>query len=478
MEQISSPPSAASATASTAERGTRAPGSISRRILLLSLAWIAGLTLGGGLVLDRLVTATLIRNFDSQLAETLPIMIAAAEVDQAGDAYFNREPAEPRFAEPYSGRYWQVSAKGRADFRSRSLWDRTLALDLEKACLTLCTSRDERFEGEPLRVVEQDAIIPGSPTIFRFAVAASAAPLDAEIATIRRTLWLALGVLALGLVALAALQASYGLQPLRRMSATIADIRAGRIRRAPEADVPPEIAPLVAELNALLDHNAAMTEAARMHAGNLAHALKTPLSVLLNEAAAESPDLAATVRREASAMRRHVDHHLARARASARRASSQARAPVWPVLERLQRAVSRIYADRGVVIDLAGDRDAVFRGEAQDLEEMAGNLVDNAAKYGSGRVFVTVTSRGERLELLVEDDGPGIPEGLGRQLFERGLRLDTSQPGTGLGLAIVRDIAEICGGTVRLGASEDLGGLAVVLDLPAAAPARDAGAVA
>ncbi len=471
MEQISSPPSAASATVSRAEPRRRPPGSISRRILGLSLAWIAGLTLLGGLALDRLVTATLIRNFDTQLAETLPIMIAAAELDPVGEVRFNRPPAEPRFEEPYSGRYWQVSAKGHSDFRSRSLWDRTLRLDLDKACLTLCTGRDESFEDEPLRVVEQDGIIPGSPIVFRFAVAASAATLDAEIARIRQTLWLALGALALGLVILAGLQAGFGLLPLRRMSATIADIRAGRIARAPEADVPPEIAPLVTELNALLDHNAAITESARMHAGNLAHALKTPLSVLLNEAAAESPDLAQTVRREALAMRRHVDHHLARARASARRASSQARAPVWPVLERLQRAVSRIYAARAVTIDLAGTREAVFRGEAQDLEEMAGNLIDNAAKYGGGRVFVTVEVQAGRLAILVEDDGPGIPAGLEKRLFERGLRLDTEKPGTGLGLAIVRDIAEIYGGSVSLGHSEDLGGLMATLELPAADPA-------
>lgn len=432
------------------------------------MAWIGGLTLIGGLALDRLVTATLVRNFDTQLAETLPIMIAAAELDAFGDVRFNRPPAEPRFEEPYSGRYWQVSAKGRGDFRSRSLWDRTLPLDLDKACLALCASRDESFEGEPLRIVEQDGIIPGSPTVFRFAVAASAEPLDAEIGQLRRTLWLALGALALGLVVLAALQAGFGLLPLRRMSATIADIRAGRIARAPEADVPPEIAPLVTELNALLDHTEAMTDAARMHAGDLAHALKTPLSVLLNEAESGSPDLARTVRREVATMRRQVDHHLARARASARRASNQARAPVWPVLERLERAISRIYSDRGVVIDLAGDREAVFRGEAQDLEEMAGNLIDNAAKYGGGRVFVTVASAGGRISLMVEDDGPGIPAGLEKRLFERGLRLDTSQPGTGLGLAIVRDIAGIYGGTVSLGESEDLGGLLAVLELPAA----------
>jgi signal transduction histidine kinase len=285
----------------------------------------------------------------------------------------------------------------------------------------------------------------------------------------------ALGALALGLVTLAWLQAAFGLQPLRRMSATIADIRAGRATRAPEADVPPEIAPLVQELNALLDHNEAITENARMHAGNLAHALKTPISVLMNEAQADSPDLAQSVRRELGSMRRHIDHHLARARASARRTASAARAEVWPTLERLQRAVTRIYSERGVVIDLAGDRAAIFRGERQDLEEMVGNLVDNAAKYGAGRVFVTVAQDGDRIRILVEDDGPGVPERLVRTLFERGARLDTEQPGTGLGLAIVRDVAGIYGGSITLGASEDLGGLLATLELPAAGKDQRAG---
>ncbi|MFQ3594610.1 MAG: HAMP domain-containing sensor histidine kinase [Sphingomonadaceae bacterium] len=437
-------------------------------MLALSLAWIAALTVVGGIALDRVVTTTIIRNFDNQLAEVLPVMIAATEIDPNDDVYFNRPPAEPSFNEPYSGRYWQVSAKGHGDFRSRSLWDRTLLLDLDKPCPELCTSRYEEFDGEPLRLVERDLRIPGSDTVFRFAVAASTRVLDQEIAAIRRTLWLAFGALALGLVALAWLQAAFGLQPLRRMSATIADIRAGRAVRAPEADVPPEIAPLVQELNALLDHNEAMTEAARMHAGNLAHALKTPISVLMNEAEAESPELASTVRRELTSMRRHIDHHLARARASARRTASAARADVWPTLERLQRAITRIYAERGVVIDLAGDHDATFRGERQDLEEMAGNLIDNAAKYGGGRVFVTVAQEGGQVRIMVEDDGPGVPEGLVRGLFERGARLDTEQPGTGLGLAIVRDVAGIYGGSIRLSASEDLGGLMATLELPAA----------
>jgi signal transduction histidine kinase len=199
--------------------------------------------------------------------------------------------------------------------------------------------------------------------------------------------------------------------------------------------------------------------------------------VLTNAAAAGSPDLAEVVVRELSTMRRHIDHHLARARAVGRRTDATARAEVWPALERLRNAIERIYADRGVVIDLAGDRAATFRGERQDLEEMAGNLLDNAAKYGGGRVFVTVgtedSGQGRFVTIQVEDDGPGIPERLRDDMFERGRRLDTGKPGTGLGLAIVRDVAEIYGGSVDLGTSEDLGGLMVTLRLPA--PGRHAG---
>ena len=417
-----------------------------------------------------MVTATLVRAFDARLAGALPQMIAAAELDPFGEVRFNRTPVDPRYLEPYSGQYWQVSAVGLADFRSRSLWDRRLELDLSRPCPALCAGRYEGFAGEPLRLLERDGIIPGSQTVFRFAVAESTLALDREIRQVRRTVWLALGLLALGLFALAALQATVGLLPLKRLSVALAGVRSGRLSRVPDDNVPPEVAPLVQEVNALLDHNEEMVAAARTHAGNLAHALKTPISVLMNEAEAESPDLAASVRRELATMRRHVDHHLARSRAAARRPDSAARTPVWPSLERLARAVTRMHGAGEVTIDLAGSRTAAFRGEREDFEEMLGNLVDNAAHYGGGRVFVTVREAGERLVIEIEDDGPGIPVALRARLFERGARLDTARPGTGLGLAIARDIAAIYGGSIALGESEDLGGLQVTLDLPAADP--------
>ena len=231
--------------------------------------------------------------------------------------------------------------------------------------------------------------------------------------------------------------------------------------------LPQEVQPMVEELNDLIAHNERQAEEARRHAGNLAHALKTPLTVITNAATAKAPDLADTVCREALVMRRQVDHHLARARAIGRRASAQARALVWESLQAVQRALDRLYEN--VTVDIAGDRDAQVRVERQDLDEMIGNLVENAAKYGGGRVFVTVEPRGKMVDVLVEDDGPGIPLADRGSLFSRGARLDTTgKPGTGLGLAIVRDVAQIYGGSVALEESEDLGGLLARLRLPLA----------
>jgi signal transduction histidine kinase len=186
----------------------------------------------------------------------------------------------------------------------------------------------------------------------------------------------------------------------------------------------------------------------------------------MNAATAGAPDLSETVIREAATMRRQVDHHLARARAVGRRGHSHSRAEVWPSLQAVERAVGRLYAH--VRLDMAGRKDLAVRVERQDLDEILGNLIENAAKYGGGSVFVTVAGDAGFVEIMVEDDGRGIPAELRDKLFERGVRLDTSKPGTGLGLAIVRDVVEIYGGTVALEESEDLGGLLVRLRLPAA----------
>jgi signal transduction histidine kinase len=447
-----------------------APGrrarSLTRRLIGIAAIWIAVLLLAGGFALDRVLAGQIVGNFDRQLAYILNAMIAASEIGPEGEVRFTRPPADQRFLEPYSGLYFQVSGEGVEPFPSRSLWDRRLIPDATAGDSRLHTRDSNQFAGEPLRILERDVILPGSETRWRFQVAQSREFIDQQRADLRSTLLRSFAALGLGLVVLAALQAFYGLWPLRRVRREVAAIRTGGQTRIAE-DFPREVSPLVDEINELLAHSEAQSEEARRHAGNLAHALKTPLTVITNAATANAPDLADTVCREATTMRRQVDHHLARARAIGRRASAQARARVWESAEAVQRAVDRLY--QGVTIDLAGDRKVQVRVERQDVDEMLGNLVENAAKYGGGRVFVTIEpANGGMVRIVIEDDGPGIPADQRDSLFTRGTRLDTTgKPGTGLGLAIVRDVAEIYGGSVRLAESEDLGGLEVTLSLPA-----------
>ena len=443
-------------------RPIRRTGSLTRRMILIAAAWILLLLAGGGLALDRVLASAVTRNFDDQLEYVLQSLLVSAEIGPDGEVIFNREPADQRFLEPYSGLYWQVSARGREPFPSRSLWDRQLAYGANHNDRSVHIYDSSQFRDEKLRVVERDVTLPRSQVRWRFQVAQSRAGLDAQIDILRRTLVRSFLLLGLGLIVL---QTFYGLLPLRKLRLEIAKMRGGKINRI-SGDMPVEVAPLVHELNALVAHNEVQAEEARRHAGNLAHALKTPLTVIMNAATANSDDLAETVVREARTMRRQVDHHLARARAVGRRGSAHSRAAVWPSIESVERAVQRLYPH--VRIDMDGAKDLVAHIERQDLDEIIGNLVENAAKYGGGSVFVTVSAHSGFVEILVEDDGAGIPEEERTRIFDRGARLDTGKPGTGLGLAIVRDVAEIYEGTVTLEESEDLGGLLVRLRLPMA----------
>ena len=448
-------------------RGRRS-GSLTRRMIVVAGVWISLLLLIGGFALDRVLSRGIVQNFDQQLEYVLNAMIGASEIGPDGEVRFSRPLADQRFLEPYSGAYFQISGDGQETFPSRSLWDRRLRADQQHNDVELHKRDSFEFDGEPLRILERDVILPGADVRWRFQVAQSREAIDGQIKELRSTLIASFAALGFGLLMLAALQAVYGLWPLRRVRSEVVAIRAGAKTRIAE-DFPREVEPLVDEINELLAHSEAQAEEARRHAGNLAHALKTPLTVITNAATAHTPDLNDTVIREAGVMRRQVDHHLARARAIGRRASAQARSTVWDSVVAVERAVSTLYPE--VTIDIVGDKAAQVKVERQDLDEMLGNLVENAAKYGHGRVFVTVDGAANgKVAVQIEDDGPGIAQSLRDQLFTRGTRLDTTgKPGTGLGLAIVRDVAEIYGGSVALAESEDLGGLLVTLALPEAA---------
>ena len=451
--------------------------SLARRMGLIAAGWIFVLLLGGGIALERTLTTQVEANFDEQLDYILTAMIASAEIDASGEVYFYRTLGDQRFLEPGSGLYWQISGGNYEPWPSRSLWDRTLELHGVEAKGDHFDSdvhfyNSAQFQGEPIRIAERTVILPGSETRWTFAVASATGQMDAQIGRVRLILIWSFAVLGLGLLVMALLQIRYGLSPLRRVRAAIQNLRTTGANRITEP-LPLEVQPLVEELNGLLEHSERQAEEARRHAGNLAHALKTPLTVLTNAATARAPDLGEAVMRETRTMQRHVDHHLARARAVGRRAVGHARTNVKASAEAVRRAVERLYpAGR---LDIAGSKTANVALERQDLDELLGNLIENAAKYGGGSVFVTIdpdeadTPPDPKMCLIwVEDDGAGIPEAERIRIFDRGVRLDTDKPGTGLGLAIVRDVAEIYGGSVQLGTSEDLGGLLVELRLPRA----------
>jgi signal transduction histidine kinase len=261
------------------------------------------------------------------------------------------------------------------------------------------------------------------------------------------------------------IQVRVGLMPLFRLRRDVAEVRKGRAERLDE-HYPVELAPLASELNALLAHNQEVVERQRTHVGNLAHALKTPLSVMLSEAERQDSPLAQVVSRQAQIMRGQVDHHLRRARAAARAQGQGERTPVAPVVDELSRTLERIFQSRKLRIDWDVDEALDFHGERQDLLEIIGNVMENAAKWCRRIVVVEAVASGPALlRVTVEDDGPGLPPERRGEVLQRGARLDESAPGSGLGLSIVEELAKAYGGSVALDDSP-LGGLRVELILP------------
>jgi signal transduction histidine kinase len=307
---------------------------------------------------------------------------------------------------------------------------------------------------------------PNDTRTYTFMVAGSISESEAEVDRFNGTLIWSFAFFGAGLIGAIFFQVRIGLRPLHRVAHALARIREGTARRL-EGNFPAEIAPLATELNSLIEHSAEVVGRARTHVSNLAHFLKTPLTVLGSEASAQPGPLADAVLRQVTTMRRQVDHYLARARAAGAVDALGNRTPVKSVLDDIARVLTRIHRDRGLEIVVDCSAVLAFRGERQDLEEMTGNLVDNACKWAKSKVLVSARRiEGARFELRVGDDGPGLDPIERTLVGERGERLDESVPGSGLGLAIVRDIAKLYGGTLELAESR-LGGLEARLILPA-----------
>jgi signal transduction histidine kinase len=435
----------------------RRASSLATRLFVSATAWVVVILLITGIVLSSVYRAASERAFDRRLNLYLRTLVADVATPDDPPDHQMQSLGEPLFELPLSGWYWQVTRTDgdKPDLRaSRSLWDKKLPkLEEQGNELTAAGIRIgyvDGPEGQTLRMVERPVDL-GADGKFLVMVAGDASEIFEETRAFDYYLGGTFAALSIVLVLTTIFQVRFGLAPLKRISDSIADIRSGRAERL-EGEFPVEIAPLARETNALIDANREIVERARTHVGNLAHAIKTPLSVIVNEASARSGD------------------------AFARLTIIGTVTEVTPVIEALRRTMEKIHRDRGIMIEVEADVAAKFRGERQDIEEMVGNLVDNACKWAESRVFVEVLVEragvvarggegGPMLRIIVDDDGRGLSPDERATVSRRGARLDESKPGSGLGLSIVVDLAALYGGSLTLGTAP-IGGLRAELVLP------------
>ncbi len=453
--------------------------SLARRLVLLAVGWSVAALAVTAVLLAFLFQEAALRRFETTLGVLTDNLIAGSTLE-------NGQVVAPAFTDAralrvYSGLYWTI-AEPRPDgslqtstpSRSRSLWDAELRPPADLLRRLRADPRNPiAFDaagpqiGERLRGVARIATIDGREVVFL--AAEDRGPIDRDVRTFVTATALAFLALGAGLIAAVVVQVRVGLQPLFRLRSAVADVRRGKAERL-AGDYPTELEPLAKELNALVLHNQETVERQRTHVGNLAHALKTPISVMMTEASQQPGPLSTVVTRQARVMQEQVDHHLRRARAAARAQGPGERTPVAEVLDELSRTLERIFRDKGIAIDWDAPDDLWFLGERQDLLEIAGNAMENAGKWGRRRIRVRAEAAGpERMRLTIEDDGPGLPAERREDVIRRGARLDESAPGSGLGLAIIDELARAYRGVLDLNESS-LGGLKLTVELPRAAP--------
>ncbi len=437
-----------------------------RLVGIAALAGLAGIFVAGGVLLS-LYERALRSSFDDRLDVYLTSLIATA-VDPEGRLEDPQGLGDPNFTIPQSGWGWQVDA-GDVIYQSRSLVGEFIPVPRNVGGAPVLYA-DVAMMGYPqLRLASRSLRLPDA-TAAAFTILGVPDELESSIRTFRNAAFVTLSILAAAIMLAALLQVRLGLAPLGELRGSIANIARGKSKRL-EGIYPVELDPLVAELNALLRLNEELVERARTHVGNLAHALKTPLSVIVNEARERDED---KIVEQASLMRERIDIALDRARMAARSGAIGEVSEVAAILEGLARVMRKLHAIRGIDVAVTAETTLLFRGERQDFEELAGNIVDNACKWAASKVRISASpTRGRNgaalFTLTVDDDGPGLPAEERGLALQRGRRLDETVPGSGLGLSIVTELVELYGGSIALG-DADLGGLRVTVELPAVDP--------
>ncbi|TPM38383.1 histidine kinase [Mesorhizobium sp. B2-3-2] len=448
------------------------PRSLTFRVIAFSTVW-AILTL---IVIFTLIT-TLYRQasergFDSLLSAHLFNLIGSIGISDTGALTGAPDLGDLRFSEPNSGWYWSVEPASEGvhgNLHSSSMTRTIPSPDVADVPFNANFQRSyaaQGIDGEELVVFESEFVLDAKNRAARFRVMGNKTELEQEIATFQRRLLTYLSLFGVGMIAINAIAILLGLQPLRRVRNALAMVREGTAQRL-DGQFPAEIEPLANETNALIENNRRIVERSRTQVGNLAHSLKTPLAVLLNEGRALGGAKGQLIAEQAASMQKQVDHYLQRARVAAQRDSVVYRTPITPLVQRMVRVLQKLNPQTNLSLSLP-PMEIVFAGEREDLEELLGNLLENAMKWAKSAVSVSVVPVGDKddniFEIAIEDDGPGIPEEKAREALKRGRRLDETKPGTGLGLAIVADLVNEYGGVLLLERS-GMGGLKAVVRL-------------
>lgn len=439
----------------------RSAAALSTRLILGAAVWLfLILALGGG-VLTWAFRDTVENEFSHRLDAVLNGMIASMATTPGGQVTLTHSLGDPRFDQVYSGWYWQITEPSGTLLRSRSLWDSTLKPSGSNTKLHL--SRINGPNGEPLLVAERDIELPDVEGLVHVMVAGDLREVSDGMRRFNLLLTTALILLGVGLVVAILIQVRFGLRPLRDLASDLDAVRRGTHPRLAD-QYPKEVAPLAQAMNGVLDKDAELIERARRHVGNLAHGLKTPLTVIAAEMDGE-PERQ-VLREQVQMMRRLIEHHLGRASAVASAGERIGVAtPVADTAHNIAQVLRKVFVDKNLKIDINIDDDIVFPGHREDLEEILGNLMENACKWASSQVRLSAEQSKEDVALIVEDDGPGMNEEQAAEASRRGKRFDEISPGWGLGLSIVSDLVEVTGGTLSLTTST-LGGLIACVRFP------------
>lgn len=449
------------------------PRSLAFRVIAFSTVWAIVAFFVIFTVISTLYRQASERGFESLLSAHLFNLIGSVSVSDGGALIGSPDLGDLRFSAPNSGWYWSVdpvSPDLTGQLRSSSMTEPILSPGAGEVAFNRQFQRSYRTEGivgEEIEVLESEFVLGAQNDIARFRVMGNRSELESEIEVFEGRLAFYLSLFGLGMIAINAVAILLGLRPLNRVRSALAMVREGTAQRL-DGKFPVEIEPLANETNALIENNRRIVERSRTQVGNLAHSLKTPLAVLLNEGRALGGRQGDLIVDQASAMQKQIDHYLQRARMAAQRESVVYRTPVGPLMERMVRVLRKLSADKDLSFEMPV-ADVIFAGEREDLEEIVGNLLENAMKWSKSAVAVSVAidddPEGTSLfSIVIEDDGPGIPEEKAREALQRGRRLDETKPGTGLGLAIVGDLVKEYGGVLTLDRSR-LGGLKATVQL-------------